>query len=278
MANLATLPVARPETASIVEAVILKGDLSRLTPEERVSYYRQTCESLGLNPLTRPFEYVRLSGKEVLYARRDCADQLRKIHRVSLQVTSAEELDGLYVVTARATLPDGRSDEDVGAVSIRGLQGEARANAMLKAVTKAKRRVTLSICGLGWLDESEVEAVQAVERQEGRPALAGNPAPCKPKLSPEEWWSRESLEIRGTVSTALPRLINAIRNAPDRPRLDKLLQDNEGLLTAAKRDGGYQTAMDALDEKLDLLTNPPEPGAVEPEEEGEEPAEDKPPF
>jgi len=29
------------------------------------------------------------------------------------------------------------------------LKGEARANAFLKAVTKAKRRVTLSICGLG---------------------------------------------------------------------------------------------------------------------------------
>ena len=36
------------------------------------------------------------------------------------------------------------------------LKGEVRANAILKAVTKAKRRATLSICGLGWLDESEV--------------------------------------------------------------------------------------------------------------------------
>ena len=30
---------------------------------------------------------------------------------------------------------------------------------MLKAVTKAKRRVTLSICGLGWPDETEVESI-----------------------------------------------------------------------------------------------------------------------
>jgi hypothetical protein len=29
----------------------------------------------------------------------------------------------------------------------------------MKAVTKAKRRVTLSICGLGWLDESEIETI-----------------------------------------------------------------------------------------------------------------------
>jgi hypothetical protein len=30
---------------------------------------------------------------------------------------------------------------------------------MMKAVTKAKRRVTLSICGLGMLDETEVDSV-----------------------------------------------------------------------------------------------------------------------
>ena len=29
----------------------------------------------------------------------------------------------------------------------------------MKAETKAKRRVTLSICGMGWLDESEIESI-----------------------------------------------------------------------------------------------------------------------
>jgi hypothetical protein len=36
-------------------------------------------------------------------------------------------------------------------------------NALMKAVTKAKRRVTLSICGLGMLDETEVETIPDVE-------------------------------------------------------------------------------------------------------------------
>ena len=35
------------------------------------------------------------------------------------------------------------------------------ANAFLKSETKAKRRVTLSICGLGLLDESEVDSIPA---------------------------------------------------------------------------------------------------------------------
>ena len=44
-------------------------------------------------------------------------------------------------------------------VPIEGLRGEALSNAMMKATTKAKRRVTLSLCGLGMLDETEVESI-----------------------------------------------------------------------------------------------------------------------
>ena len=33
------------------------------------------------------------------------------------------------------------------------------ANAQMKAVTKGKRRLTLSLCGLGWLDETEIETI-----------------------------------------------------------------------------------------------------------------------
>ena len=54
-----------------VEQVVLMGDLVRLTPGQRVNYYRRVCESLGLNYLTRPFEYITLNGKLTLYARRD---------------------------------------------------------------------------------------------------------------------------------------------------------------------------------------------------------------
>jgi hypothetical protein len=47
----------------------------------------------------------------------------------------------------------------MGTVPIRGLTGDNLANAMLKALTKAKRRLTLSLCGLGMLDELEVETI-----------------------------------------------------------------------------------------------------------------------
>jgi hypothetical protein len=157
---MVTQALARQNQSETIEQVVIQGDLSRLTPQQRAGYYGKVCESLGLNPLTRPFDYLSLNGKLTLYARKDTTDQLRKIHRVSIEIVSRETVDGIYIVTARATTPDGRADEEVGAVNVKGLAGEALANALMKANTKAKRRVTLSICGLGWLDETEVETVK----------------------------------------------------------------------------------------------------------------------
>lgn len=152
----------RPEDlAAVVESVVIQGDLAKLQPAERVSYYRSVCESLGLNPLTKPFEYLMLNNRLTLYARKDATDQLRASRAISVEISAREFLQdaGLYVVTAKAVGKDGRTDESVGAVSVKGLQGENLANALMKAETKAKRRVTLSVAGLGWLDETEVAAV-----------------------------------------------------------------------------------------------------------------------
>jgi hypothetical protein len=159
--------------AAKIESVLLGGDLSRLSSEEKVSYINRVCESLGLNPLTKPFDIIRFQGKEVLYARRDCADQLREIHGVSIVSVSRERIDDLYVVTAKASDRSGRTDEAVGALTIKGLSGQDLANALMKAETKAKRRVTLSICGLGLLDETEI-ADSARAENEARAAEIQN--------------------------------------------------------------------------------------------------------
>ena len=78
-------------SAAILERVVVGGDLSGLNPQERMEYYRAICASVGLNPLTRPFDYLHLSGKLVLYAKRDATDQLRKIHGVSIEATRARD-------------------------------------------------------------------------------------------------------------------------------------------------------------------------------------------
>lgn len=150
-------PAAASGDAALLEQVVVGGDLSKLTPGQRLEYYRRVCESLGLNPLTKPFDYLVLNGRLTLYATRTATDQLRASRGISISITSREMMpeSGLYVVTARATDRDGRTDEAVGAVSIAGLRGESLANALMKAETKAKRRATLSLAGLGWMDETE---------------------------------------------------------------------------------------------------------------------------
>jgi hypothetical protein len=68
---------SQPLQPEVVEKVVIGGDLSELNAAQRAEYYGAVCRSLGLNPLTKPFEYLTLNGKLRLYALRDCADQLR---------------------------------------------------------------------------------------------------------------------------------------------------------------------------------------------------------
>jgi hypothetical protein len=169
-----------------IENVLIAGDLSKLNEEQRLSYYYKVCSSLGLNPLTRPFEYMNFQGKTILYARKDATEQLRQIHGVSIIKLERELIDDVFVITATAQLPSGRTDSSTGSVTVGHLKGDAKANAMMKAETKAKRRVTLSICGLGLLDESEAEDMvkqtKEFEQQKPTPNLVQRQSPSEAQL------------------------------------------------------------------------------------------------
>ena len=161
---------ANVPAAGTIEDVLIRGDLSKLTADQRNEYYMRVCESVGLNPLTKPFEYLTLNGKLTLYARRDAADQLRKINGISIKIISQDRVGDLWSVHVQATDRSGRTDEDLGVVSLpANAKGDAAANTMLKAITKAKRRVTLSISGLGFLDETEVEDIPKPNRHTTQP-------------------------------------------------------------------------------------------------------------
>jgi len=149
------------QSTSIANQLILQGDLSKLSAGDKVRYYNGYCERMGLDPFTKPFDILRLNGKEVLYCTRSGTQQLNKLHKVSHLITSRDTNAeaGVYIVTSKASLPDGRCTESIGAVNIAGLKGEMYANAIMKAETKAKRRATLDLLGLGVLDESEAETI-----------------------------------------------------------------------------------------------------------------------
>jgi len=153
------------KASELLSQIIIGGDLSKLSATDKVRYYNGYCERMGLDPYTKPFDLLRLNGREVLYCTRSGTQQLNKLHQVSHLITSRELIEavGVYQVTSKASLPDGRCTESIGAVNITGLKGEAYANAIMKAETKAKRRATLDLLGLGVLDETEAESIPNAE-------------------------------------------------------------------------------------------------------------------
>jgi len=180
---------AVPEEESIAE-LISTGDLSSLDPVRRGKYLYNLCKALGLNPISRPFDFLTLkdpSGKPktILYANRTASDQLRFNHRIVSDVVYAGPLrigdlirPDVYCVELDMKLPldtdnEGhptyRVERAVGCVATGTYQGdklilltgEALANAIMKCYTKALRRGTLSIVGLGFPDETEVPDIRS---------------------------------------------------------------------------------------------------------------------
>ncbi len=171
----------KPETAiqkvdldaQILSNIIIRGDISSLTPAQKIDYYNAFCRYVGLNAITQPFAILKMKdNKEVLYAKKEATEQLRSLKGISITQLTGDLVGGvIYKVTAVGQNAQGRTDAATGAVSVKGLQGEALANAIMKAESKAKRRLTLSLSGLGMMDESEIETVPgAVVVDTQRPA------------------------------------------------------------------------------------------------------------
>jgi hypothetical protein len=144
---------------SIIDSIVLRGDLSGLKEEQLTGYYNYRCQQVGLDPSAKPFDLLVLSGKKVLYANAGATQQLSNLHGLSTAITNRERVENVYLVSVRCTGKDGRSSENQGAVDISGLSGEKLANALMKATTKAIRRTVLAHCGLGMLDETELDTI-----------------------------------------------------------------------------------------------------------------------
>jgi hypothetical protein len=237
-----TAVVVQDDIGAVMERVMISGDLSPLPATQRSEYYTRVCQSVGLNPLTQPFAYIKLNGKLTLYALRSCTDQLRQIHKISIEIVDRKLTDGFLSVHVRATNKDGRRDEDYGVIPVSGtLSGEAGANLMMKCVTKAKRRVTLSICGLGMLDETEVSALAGAEivDVEGRTvATVEAPLPAPKRKS-----SAEGKRNTGDVKK-FNELRAALENAEGAIPCQQAWNDHAEFLSTVAR-GWYETLKEA---------------------------------
>lgn len=171
----------------ILEQVVAAGDLSKLSPTQRVQWYKMRCDAAGLDYRTQPFQYITLQGKLTLYATKTATEQLCLVRGISTQIVTRERADDLAIVVCRAVDRGGRYTDSMGAVSVAGLRGDALANALMKAETKAKRRAVLSLSGLGMLDETETETIPGavVEPLVIPPALPAPTVEAEPEPRPE---------------------------------------------------------------------------------------------
>lgn len=179
---------------------LMQMDINGLSVQDRAKYLFYMAKTRGLDPSTKPFDLIPgRNNKLIIYANASCADQLREIHGISIETLYAGPLmiggttrDDVFLVRQRATLvrEDGKiqSYEDCGAASILNLSGEDLSNAIMKAYTKASRRVTLGIKGLGMPDVSEISDIvdaQVVEKPQLTEPRTISVTPSPPPEMPE---------------------------------------------------------------------------------------------
>jgi hypothetical protein len=235
----------------VLHNIILQNDIASLKPEDRVKYIIKMCESLGLNPLTQPIQLIKFQGRVIPYMCKSGTDQLRKIYNVSISNISTSIQDDIIEVNVTASLPSGKTDTDIGCVSVAGLKGDALCNARMKAVTKAKRRVTLAICGCGMLDESEIDTMKGSVHinpyvNENDAKLTNNIFPFEIKsnnITHDENFNKTSATTKTnktneTEGRVLENDIKLINNCQDLDTLDSLYFDMNKYWIANKKVGG----------------------------------------
>lgn len=231
------LTTADPEAAASALAHILAtGDLAKLSNEQRVALYLEQCRSLGLNSLSRPFDWLMLDGRLVLYPNKSCAEQLGRNHQISIKVIRREVVGDLFVCEVEGRRPNGVTNQASKYVPLTGysqargeyrLRGKDLANAFAKAETGAKRRLVLSMIGLSSppdadeLDSARFVVVDGQGRVLDQPtqtqrALAASPEMARAIREPtyESFAGEVEPEIRASVDQA-PTPAELERQRPD---------------------------------------------------------------
>lgn len=176
LTNTVDLPVdiAWPDLQAAIA-----GNLQKLSAEGQVKYYNALCKFTGLNPLGFPFEWITFQGKLKLYPKKECADQLRGIHKITAEIIERTFLDDIYMVRVKSTMPDGRHFESTGAVPyLKGMPALEKCKAIKVAETQAYRRGTFGLVGLGNLpdEDSDVPAATVSVAEVGQESVASRAA------------------------------------------------------------------------------------------------------
>lgn len=153
----------------VIAMVADGGDISHLSNSERRALLAKLTNYLHLNPHTQNFIIFKdPNGRYRIYATKECCNQLK--HNLGINMWVSDPVFGpdsklpiLVSVKANGTNKHGRSGEDIGSVSLVNVPPEEYSNHVMFAVTKAKRRLTLDLSGLGVLSDVEVYDIKGCE-------------------------------------------------------------------------------------------------------------------
>lgn len=244
-----------------IDEIVASGNLQELTSEQRLVHYNNVCDAMGIDPRPHPLEYMPVDDPNggrrlILYALKNCTDQLRANRKIKIVKLTREITDDMITFTAEATDKDGGADISTGSVTIKGKKGVEIANASMAAETKAKRRVTLSISGSGLLDETEITDINApaslpagmgVTAQNVSTPKVNESSGAEVKLDPKpESKKAEAPVVVATVSPEQPATLStpavpaiAVAPAPEEPsamkkNIDKVYEDGANWLKNKK--------------------------------------------
>jgi len=151
-------------------AILARGNIASLSEEDRTRYILALCDALGLDPRFKPIDLIPGQGGALVpYLNRGATDALARregIQRVIVSPAMVVKIGAVECVqcTARATdVKTGRWEESTATVLLKD-----HANVYMKCETKAKRRATIALLGIGFLDEAELDGIR------GADALAEN--------------------------------------------------------------------------------------------------------
>lgn len=153
---------AKNDFKQVIAMIADGGDITNLSNSDRRALLAKLTNYLHLNPHTDNFLIFKdQNGRYRLYATKECCAQLR--HNLGINIWLSDPIYGpdqkyplLVSVKANGLNKHNRSGEEIGSVSLVGIPPEEYSNHVMWAVTKAKRRLTLDLSGLGVLADVEV--------------------------------------------------------------------------------------------------------------------------
>lgn len=153
---------------SMVERVMYENNFKGLTKRQRWIVLKRLCDEMGVPIWKQPYAWAPLGPDKSLVpvATKGLHQALRQRDKVSVRVENMQFFrdQQVFTVTVTASTPDGRMDMDFGVVGVPPtLKGAVLADRMMACITKAKNRVTNSLCGGG--NNISVEEAADVSRQ-----------------------------------------------------------------------------------------------------------------